>query len=78
MPEYESAPDSWVGQSITLTHAGGDRDSTSGYTLQAVNDRGIVVEAEEQVYFYPWSAITRITLGARPLARRSSRVSKQP
>lgn len=62
MPQHDLAPDSWIVEGVTLTHTSGDR-SLQG-VLRAVNDRGVVVEAEGDIYFYPWSGITRIHLGA--------------
>lgn len=41
----------------------GERSALQG-VLRAVNDRGVVVESEGDIYFYPWSGITRIHLGA--------------
>ena len=63
----EQIPEAWVGEQVTLTHWNGDTNSATRCSLEAVNDRGIVVTTEETEYqashtsFYPWSAVLHIT-----------------
>jgi hypothetical protein len=51
---------------VTLTHWNGDTSSSARCTLEAVNDRGIVIATDEpeiempRTSFYPWSAVLHI------------------
>ena len=65
----EQIPEAWIGWQVTLTHWNGDRSSLSKGSLEAVNDRGIVLATEEidneepYIRFYPWSAVLQIQQG---------------
>ncbi len=62
----EQIPEAWVGEQVTLMHWNGDTSSATRCTLEAVNDRGIVVETEateiqgSHTSFYPWSSVLHI------------------
>ena len=59
----EQIPEAWVGGQVTITHWNGDTSSSTRCTLEAVNDRGIVVETEateiqgSHTSFSPWSSV---------------------
>jgi hypothetical protein len=62
----EQIPEAWIGWQVTLTYWNGNTSSATRCTLEAVNDRGIVVEAEateiqvSHTSFYPWSSVLHI------------------
>ena len=62
----EQIPEAWVGGQVTLTYWNGDTSSSTRCTLEAVNDRGIVIATEEteievpRTSFYPWGAVLHV------------------
>ena len=62
----EQIPEAWVGGQVTLTHWNGDTSSSTRCTLEAVNDRGIVIATDEpeiempRTSFYPWGAVLHV------------------
>ena len=43
----EQIPEAWVREQVTITHWNGDTSSATRCTLEAVNERGIVIATEE-------------------------------
>ena len=67
----------WVGQqvSVYLDDAGGSRETKAIGVLGLVDDRGVVVEEDDEVIaFYPWRFIQAIKMGEpeEPTRRRRS------
>jgi hypothetical protein len=67
MAETIPVPDAWVGQEAHLRYVDADAPRSLNCALREVNDRGVCVDAGDEVSFFPWGSVVRIDLGhSRP------------
>ena len=63
MAEYQSAPDSWVGEEVqVLVNVGSTGVNLKG-VLESVGERGVIVARKGAGFFYPWTGLTSIQYG---------------
>lgn len=56
-------PESWIGQEVKVRYWYGDGRGSMDCTLQAIADKGIVLDAGDNIRFLPWSAVLHIQQG---------------
>ena len=75
MADYQAWPDAWVDQEVNITYIGAGKTNDINCTLRDVNDRGVGVDRENTVSFFPWTSVVRIDRGhASRRGRRTVRV----
>lgn len=72
----EQAPDTWVGEEVTVRYGPEDNHRTSG-TLEALNERGALLRSPgrnegEAELFYPWASIVSIRRGETAPAKANT------
>jgi hypothetical protein len=67
-------PDGWIDQEVNITYIGAGKTNDINCTLRDVNDRGVGVERENTLSFFPWTSVVRVDRGHSAKRRRTARL----
>ncbi len=56
----DQIPESWIGQEVKVRYWYGNGRGSVDCTLQAVSEKGIILDIGDTIRFLPWSAVLHI------------------